>query len=58
MIAAFLVSVGLFSMGNALQYVKKLSDVQKADFCVLASNNANDVVISPPRIDPEPKKNE
>lgn len=39
-LVGFLVTAGLFSVSNAMQYIKQLSDVQKADIHVLASGNA------------------
>ncbi len=47
-IAAFLVSVGLFSVCNATHYVKTLSDVQKTELSLLASNDLQDIGDSEP----------
>ncbi|MEI7482149.1 MAG: hypothetical protein WCK75_07355 [Elusimicrobiota bacterium] len=47
-IAAFLVSVGLFSVCNAMQYVKALSDVQKTELSILASNDLQEIGDSEP----------
>ena len=45
-IIAFLVSMGLFSSVQAGQYVKTLSQKDKVSFCVLASNNGDDIITS------------
>ena len=47
-IAAFLVSVGLFSVGNAMHYVKALSDTQKTELSLLASNDLQEIGDSEP----------
>ena len=47
-IAVFLVSVGLFSVCNAMQYVKTLSDSQKTELSFLAANNAQSIGDSEP----------
>ena len=47
-IAAFLVSVGLFSVYNAMQYVKTLSDSQKTELSFLAANNTQNIGDSEP----------
>lgn len=36
-IIAFLVSLGLFSLGNAAEYVKGLTEGQKTDICLMAN---------------------
>lgn len=48
MIAAFLVSVGLFSTCNAMHYVKALSDAQKTELSLLASNDLQEIGDSEP----------
>ena len=48
---AFLVSAGLFSLTNAKQYVRQLSDTQKGALIVLASDNS-ETIVEPPRVDP------
>jgi len=47
-IAAFLVSAGLFSANNAMQYVKELSHQQRAALCLVASADAETVDTSEP----------
>lgn len=47
-IAAFLVSVGLFSVCNAMHYVKALSDTQKTELSLLASNDLQEIGDSEP----------
>lgn len=47
-IAAFLVSVGLFSVCNAVHYVKVLSDAQKTELSLLASNDLQEIGDSEP----------
>lgn len=47
-IAAFLVSAGLFSLSNATQYVKNLSLDQREGFCLLASADTGAVEVSEP----------
>ncbi|HAH31596.1 MAG TPA: hypothetical protein DCL44_04715 [Elusimicrobia bacterium] len=40
-IAAFLVSIGLFPMSSAIQYVQKLSTGQKTAFYILRANHSD-----------------
>lgn len=47
-IVAFLVSVGLFSVCNAMCYVKALSDAQKTELSLLASNDTQEIGDSEP----------
>ncbi len=47
-IAAFLVSAGLFSVYNAMHYVKALSDTQKTELSLLASNDLQEIGDSEP----------
>jgi len=50
-LVGFLVAAGLFSVSSAVQYVKKLSDSQKAAIYVIADNDEVSVGGEPLRID-------
>lgn len=50
-LVGFLVTAGLFSVSSAVQYVKKLSDSQKAAIYVIADNDEVSVGGEPVRID-------
>ena len=45
MIAAFLVSVGIFSAAQAMQYVRNLSVEEKAQIGLTAKNSADRIVV-------------
>ena len=53
-LAAFLVSVGFFSIENASKYVQGLTDTQKSDLCIVATSGVVVTDTEPSRILPPP----